>query len=667
MFFLLLVGALFFVQKMSTPLPPEHEKYRDFLEALYAKRIDEINETERKAVFKSVREFKKAYNTPADFIPSYSDFVAWESSGRNPSTAGIKQPVPFVAPKPNPSLAIKHVYSPPPSSPQASPGSSTPIYSRHQTPQGKRPMTSTPSQPPPPPSTPSLSPITGPGLQYSGYSPGMIRRNQMGGSYHAPPGSTTFGAAYSPLNISNIRSGWAPSPSGPYHSVYKEPFHAGEKRSIHGDTPAQKKAKKEMKKQAKMSNAEAIGHLIQFIASQQGAGVSTGPPSQFASMFGSGGASGIGSPAPPNTGSSSGSSSGSGSAPSGGLQPGGGIGGGSQGAGGGSGANVPGGSSAPGGPPPPGAGGSGSVGQAVAQGAQAQQQAGNTEPETGQTGTYEEGGSEFPEYAGETFGHETQNVGSDVLTRESKGEAPANPYGGPESQTGLVEKASQPDPNRSEPITKETGSKQNPATANSIVGASELAADAMKHTQKEVLGTPRELANMGKGERSGWEFSGPYDFPERGTSNLQDATLTHVGAWRSKTGERTHSLWKSSVTNRGAPSKNPTYWKYTTDPWGGRWKRAGAGGSKYGKTKSEARSNYISKVDARKQGANWMNTATPGSTLSEHFANMSKKLPEGKFAKYQRRRQEANIRLGRIGNEIKNARMASGANASVQM
>lgn len=308
--------------------------------------------------------------------------------------------------------------------------------------------------------------------------------------------------------------------------------------------------------------------------------------------------------------------------PPGGLLFGGGIGGASPGAGG-VGSATPGASSAtPGGTPAPGAGGNGPVGQAAVNGLV-----------LGETGTYEEGNSVFPEYAGETFSHEASNVGEQVLTREGKGQAPATPYGGEASQTGLNEKSIHPDSNRTEPITEETGSKQNPATANSIVGASELYADAKSAPVAEVHGTAAERANMGKGAASGYEFAGPYDYPTRGISNRPDSTLTAVGAWRSKTGEHSNSLWESSLKKSGEPSKRKYYFKHSSKG-GGKWKQVNV--------------NYFKKANMKKEGGLWMGALTQGTTLQDYMSG-------------QLRNKQKDINLAKKGNELKNQKMHSGS------
>lgn len=536
-----------------------------------------------------------------------------------------------------------------------SPGTATPTRSGEERIQhGIRVPSPLPAAPSPPrktpapglPNMPNVSPIP-----YLHPSP-MHKANTMGGDYHEP--------------IPKTGRGFNTSPSGMmYNEQYEGPFHNAFKRSFHGDTPAQKKAKKMMNSTTMMTQAQTIGAIFKYITEQKGSSVTGGGPSEYASQFGSGGAGGIGAPESPNIGTSAPSgSSGSSMFSPGGLTPGGGLGGGTPGAGGGSGSNAGGGGGNPRGPPAPGAGGNGDVGQKVAGAAQAEQQASNTvQIKTGQSGTYSEGKSEYPDFSEETFGHETQNKGEDVLQRESKGEAPVQPYGEGESQTGMVEKTTQPDTNRTEPITDATGSKQNPATANSIVGASELVAEARRQPEVKVRGTAAERANAGQGEISGYEFSGPYDYPARGTSNMLDSTLTSVGSWRSKPGDRVHSVWRSTVTNRGAPSKKDRYYKYTSGPWGGTWKQKGV--AKQGGSAKDARMNYFNKVESKKQGANWMNSIPAGTTMAEHLSSQSSKMGP-KWLKYQRKHKDYSNLWATQGNEIKNSKMY-GSSGTKQM
>jgi len=245
----------------------------------------------------------------------------------------------------------------------------------------------------------------------------------------------------------------------------------------------------------------------------------------------------------------------------------------------------------------------------------------------------------YPEY-NESFSG-SNNKGSDVLSRESKGQSPAQPYGGEGSQTGLVEKTTQSDTNRTDPITSETGAKQTPATANSIVGANQLAADAASRSPEEVLGNAAERANMGKGAVSGYEFAGPYDYPDRGVagSSRLDSTLTAMGAWRSKTGEHSNSLWSSKMKARGSgEAKNPKLFKFSSKGEG-RWKSVGGG--------KKQNMDYMNKISAKQQGANWMQEGIRGSTLHDYMSS-------------QLRNKQKDVQLGRKGNRIMNEKKSDG-------
>lgn len=130
------------------------------------------------------------------------------------------------------------------------------------------------------------------------------------------------------------------------------------------------------------------------------------------------------------------------------------------------------------------------------------------------------------------------------------------------------------DPNRLDPITPATGSRQTPASANSIVSVRQLKA-AAEHTARTlgpeaVHGNARERANMGKGALDTHEFQGPYDYPIY-PGGRPDDSLTMMGAWRTDGGNDS-SLWYSKKTAKGANAKRNKYFKWSMKG-GGRWRK----------------------------------------------------------------------------------------------
>lgn len=130
------------------------------------------------------------------------------------------------------------------------------------------------------------------------------------------------------------------------------------------------------------------------------------------------------------------------------------------------------------------------------------------------------------------------------------------------------------DPNRLDPITPATGSRQTSATANSIVSVKQLKQAAentvARYGPKAVHGNARERANMGKGALDTYEFQGPYDYPIY-PGGRPDDSLTLMGAWRTNGGNDS-SLWYSRKTSKGADSKRNKYWKYSMKNGGG-WRK----------------------------------------------------------------------------------------------
>lgn len=193
-----------------------------------------------------------------------------------------------------------------------------------------------------------------------------------------------------------------------------------------------------------------------------------------------------------------------------------------------------------------------------------------------------------------------------------------------------------PDTNRTNPITPATGSRQTPATANSIQGVKDLRSMAEWKSKKlgpaSVHGTAAERANMGKGALDSYEFNGPYDYPIY-PGGRPDESLTLMGAWRTRGGHHS-SLWYSKKTAKGGDAKRNKYFKWS-EKGGGNWRKMG----------KDTMVNVFQKP-GRWEGDNWFNV-TPGQ----------------KFAQFQHahlRAKEKDIQMGRIGNMIQNERKESG-------
>lgn len=210
------------------------------------------------------------------------------------------------------------------------------------------------------------------------------------------------------------------------------------------------------------------------------------------------------------------------------------------------------------------------------------------------------------------------DAGISVAERDTanEGEEPMQAYGGEvqKAQTGG-------DPNRTDPITPATGSRQTPATANSIVSIKQLKAAAERTSRQQgpeaVHGNARERANMGKGALDTYEFQGPFDYPIY-PGGRPDDTLTMMGAWRTDGGNDS-SLWYSKKTAKGANAKRNKYFKWTAKG-GGKWRK-------------------LSKDDM-------VNVIQKGGQSDNRFYGTRTNL---KFAEFQRRR-DRNVALGKIGN-----------------
>lgn len=208
-------------------------------------------------------------------------------------------------------------------------------------------------------------------------------------------------------------------------------------------------------------------------------------------------------------------------------------------------------------------------------------------------------------------------ISAGEMDTEGQGEEPMQAYGGEE------QKAMGGDPNRLDPITPATGSRQTAATANSLISIKQLKA-AAERTARElgpaaVHGNARERANMGKGALDTYEFQGPYDYPVY-PGGRPDDTLTMMGAWRTNGGNDS-SLWYSKKTAKGANARRNKYFKWSTKG-GGRWR----------KLSKDQMVNVIQK----------------GGQSDNRFYGTRTNL---KFAEFQRKRDNS-VRLAREGNRL---------------
>lgn len=220
------------------------------------------------------------------------------------------------------------------------------------------------------------------------------------------------------------------------------------------------------------------------------------------------------------------------------------------------------------------------------------------------------------------------NPQQENTSREGQGEFVPPPYG---NGSAFAEKAREGDSDRLDPITPATGAKQTPATANSLIGADPIIASAKEQKPQDVLGTAEERANLGKGAYSGYEFAGPYDYPSR-PSGRRDTALTAVGGWRSKTGEHSASLWKSTLTAKGTPAKRDNYFKWSTK-----------GGGNWTHLNSKDAMRVFTKMDARRQGQRMLAQPNPGQELTHLMSSTLK-------------RKVRDIQMGKAGNERMNKR-----------
>lgn len=199
---------------------------------------------------------------------------------------------------------------------------------------------------------------------------------------------------------------------------------------------------------------------------------------------------------------------------------------------------------------------------------------------------------------------------------KGQGKEPLQAYGGEEQKA-----APGGDPNRTDPITPATGSRQTSATANSLVSIKQVKAAAERTTRElgpeAVHGNARERANMGKGALDTYEFQGPYDYPVY-PGGRPDDTLTMMGAWRTNGGNDS-SLWYSKKTAKGANAKRNKYFKWSTKGGGG-WRK-------------------LSKDDM-------VNVIQKGGQNDNRFYGTRTNL---KFIEFQRNR-DRNVALARAGN-----------------
>jgi hypothetical protein len=213
---------------------------------------------------------------------------------------------------------------------------------------------------------------------------------------------------------------------------------------------------------------------------------------------------------------------------------------------------------------------------------------------------------------------ENASVSAGPRDISTQGEEPLQAYGGEEQKA-----MSGGDPNRTDPITPATGSRQTSATANSLVSVKQLKAAAERTVREKgpeaVHGNARERANMGQGALDTYEFQGPYDYPVY-PGGRPDDSLTMMGAWRTNGGNDS-SLWYSKKTAKGANAKRNKYFKWSTKG-GGRWRK-------------------LSKDDM-------VNVIQKGGQSDNRFYGTRTNL---KFMEFQRNR-DRNVALARAGNAL---------------
>lgn len=195
--------------------------------------------------------------------------------------------------------------------------------------------------------------------------------------------------------------------------------------------------------------------------------------------------------------------------------------------------------------------------------------------------------------------------------------APATCGGGPAAAAGALaegggaaEKASEPDANRTNPITTATGAQQTPANANENVSIQKFANEVQGSLQTlgpaEVFGDARERANMGKGADDPHAYAGPYDAPTF-PGGKADTDLTLMGAWKTKNGNTSH-LYFGNKNSKGGIRKSAKYLKWS-EKNGGNWRKM---------TKNQAM-NVFSKPN-RLQGGYFLDQPSAGTMLPDILA-----------------------------------------------
>ena len=247
------------------------------------------------------------------------------------------------------------------------------------------------------------------------------------------------------------------------------------------------------------------------------------------------------------------------------------------------------------------------------------------------------------------FDEETSNTfgpGGKYKARYGRPSETRGPYPPPESEEGVEAekgeyqqdqpKATQPDTNRTNPITPATGSRQTPVTANSLQGIKDLrrmtAQQVARGGIESVHGNAEERANMGKGALDSHTFNGPYDYPLY-PGGRPDESLTLMGAWKTRGGHDS-SLWYSKKTARGADAKRNKYYKWS-QKGGGNWR----------KMSKDSMVNVFGKPN-RWEGGNFYNVAAGQRFKEFQHAHLNAK--------------EKDIQLGRRGNMIQNERKEGG-------
>jgi hypothetical protein len=120
------------------------------------------------------------------------------------------------------------------------------------------------------------------------------------------------------------------------------------------------------------------------------------------------------------------------------------------------------------------------------------------------------------------------------------------------------------DPNRTDPITAETGAAQRPGNPNSVSKTRDMMQWAKSTIRKKgaeaIFGDARSRTNAvgAGGSVNSWSHNGPYDYPDRKV----DGSLTLMGGWRTKAGGN-NTLWTSVLNSRGQLAKKNRFYKWS--------------------------------------------------------------------------------------------------------